>query len=62
MGWTYHYTEGLVPGVSQLVLVDLDGLSVVLVAPTTIVADGLGGLLDVEALCGCKGLAVVKGL
>lgn len=52
-------SNGLVAGVGQLGVVDLDDLSVVLVGPSTVVPQAGSGLGDVESTGEAKGLSVV---
>ena len=48
--------------VDELVVSGLDGLTVDLVGPTSVVADASNGLGDIDSCCPREGLAVVKGL
>lgn len=52
-------SDGLVAGVSQLGVIDLDDLSVVLVSPSTVVPEAGSGFGDIESSREGEGLSVV---
>jgi len=55
-------TDGLVSGESELVLACLDGLTVYLVRPSTVVSEDGSGFSDIETLGNGKSLSVVERL
>jgi len=54
-------TDGFVSGEGELVLAGLNGLTMDLVCPSTVVSEDSSGFSDVETLGNSKGLSVVEG-